>query len=591
MTRSLHFRFPGAASLALALTLVAFPLAAQSPVSPLGAELFSAAEVSAARAKIVEFERQQRAAFEMLKQAAYQHQAIVKPDDPDARAHLDAMTRVLELRFEQAVAMLHDLPPEAYPAIADSALGESTYFLETLIRMQAAARASEDGGTDEDGATEAACSESDPQACLDQWFVTSCSNDLNNTCLLNICTGVISAAIAFVETTDDDIHIVAGGFGANIPSPIRIIASILLNLAKVACLQVECGLNARDAFCGPALEELMTLTYAEEVTAYWPFDTTVWPAGGTGPANDETRRNTRVAKLPFVEKTMAEVNANTDSELAAMVLQLKGTSPGEDHTTLRQTLIGPGDAGPDDADSDIDHTDLDMDLDSAIAQAEEAAGKVELIKSRIGDPANPDPTVTTVSSLLDKIVGFDNVIALESTVISLEELLGVPLDPPQTDQDTLFELAEKILENFPVTESLRNGAATGSGLTRLLWLESGLLDEVEGFRVVRPEGDGGAAERIQRLVWETITVYMDLGIYAAESGRAMLRATIADQMLEAGRYDNAYETFCRAYQALIPNGSAGGVVGAAAGGVDEPPGAAETASNRPLMTQQTEAGL
>lgn len=529
----------------------AAPIALPNPV--LGGELYSAAQVASARSKMSQFERQQRLAFEMLERAAYEAQARVKPGDVDARAHLDAQLRVLELRFEQAVAMLHDLPPEALPPIADTSLSESTYFLDTLMRARDAGAARRDGFGEESGTTEGtACSNSNPQACVNQWFVDSCQGDMESTCLLNICTGVISAAIAVVETTDDDIHIVAGGFGANIPSPIRIIASILLNLAKVACVQVQCGLDARDAFCGPALEELMTLTYAEEDVSYWPFDTTEWPVGGNGPGDDEARRNATVVRLPFVEKTIAEVEANTTTEHAAMVSALKGTSPGEDHTTLYNELIGPGDSGPDDADAEIDHSEMAADLDGAISQAQEAAGKVDLIKTRIGDPANPDPTVTTVSSLLDKIVGFDNVLALESTVISLDELIGVPRDPPQDDQDTLFELAEKILSNFPGTESLRAGAGTGAGLTRLLWLESGLLDDAAAFRGVRSESEDGNAERIQRLVWETIDVYTSFGIYAAESGRAMLRATVADQMLAAGRHDDAYREFCRAYQALIP---------------------------------------
>ncbi|MEE8523017.1 MAG: hypothetical protein V3T72_03725, partial [Thermoanaerobaculia bacterium] len=189
----------------------------------------------------------------------------------------------------------------------------------------------------------------------------------------------------------------------------------------------------------------------------------------------------------------------------------------------------------------------------------------------------------TISSLSKKVVELEEVFALESSMIELEDLVGTPADPGLPDQDTLFEIAEKILAEMQGGGGGGRAAlANVSGLSHLLWLEAGLLENREGPLLSLPSADGGAIEVVQKLVHDTIAAQLELGIAPVRTAAAADWAGRADRALEHGDHQAAYRAYRTAYQTLVPLTWTAREVGG---------GAPEAAPGNQASASSTDAGL
>lgn len=433
-------------------------------------------------------------------------------------AELQNHMAILRDRFARAKIGVDRLPDAAIVSVSVVARDSRLTLLEALSTTHQGAHF--DLGFVE--ALDEGMTESIDVPSVEHWFVDSCKNDVRLTCAAPACTIVLFVLEQLDFAMFDDIEITIFGVGVPLPNPFKFITAIAVEIAQAVCDGVECGNEAEDNFCGPSTEAMFTLTYAGDGNL--PISGNDLSAIGVSSA---------IIKLPFVEKTITDINAHTDATVLSSRNSLWGTAM-YSHDALRNRLKGA---------NDIDHTQLDARIDTLNDLLASINEGLDIIVERVGDPEDPDPTITTVSSQLVKAAAFDEVLALESSVQTELDKVGVPADPSQTDQDTMFELLEKILAEQ--TESL----------PLELVLDRSLLDGRLIPTLFLPASAGGLIERVQALVWSEIQRAIEGGVVDVTVIEEL--AVQADQQLTEWRFAEAFETYARAYQRLRGRGGQG----------------------------------
>ncbi len=356
---------------------------------------------------------------------------------------------------------------------------------------------------------------------VDHWFVDSCKGDVQLTCAAPACTVIIFVLEQLDFAMFDDIEITIFGVGIPLPNPFKFITAIAVEIAQAVCDGVQCGGETEDNFCGPSNESMFILTYAGEDRPdgsgkYSPISGSVT---SIGPSSE-------IIKIPFVEKTIAEINWNTDGEVAASRDSLWGLLD-LSHDQVRNLLKGS---------LNVDHTRLDAKIDAVNDLLAAINNGLQIIIDRVGDPEDPDPTVTTVSSQLVKAASFDDVLALESSLQTELDKVGVPAEPGLPDQDTMFEVLEKIL------------AEQTEGLPLEIVLDRSLLEGRLIPTLFLPANAGGLIEEVQALVWSEIERAIEEGTTDITFIEEL--ALRADQELAEWRFAEAFLSYSRAYRRL-----------------------------------------
>ena len=306
---------------------------------------------------------------------------------------------------------------------------------------------------------------------------------------VDLCESLTSFLSISKNSTPVDIHVVAAGFGVNLPSPIKIGIEIVHSIAKLACNILECALDNSPIGECTGTETLDLLKTEKRFT------------------DDEE-----------LAAQTAELKSKIDSGNTNLVADISNVIATELNREERFT-------------SDQELTQMEGTLLNEISALRELSCNLEkMMFTQMGKRYRPSAACALPSA------------SPSSYRPGAPRAIGgaMPAGGPVVVSGRMPSSAD----------GSAPGSVTGP-LLETLWIEAALLDGRSIPSLYLPSEKGGSIEQVRELVWRAIDAQEDLGIAPSQTPGARILATQADSLLDKQEFVAAYKTYSRAYRSLL----------------------------------------